>query len=115
MDTFNPEHFRSTALAADESALTTYRGGADDGGSCNFDEAVLHLPSAWRDQLLTAAAGTGLSIDTRTWMCDPGELAYFIRSQRTGGQGFARTRAAEAIAQTFKSAGYSSCVYYQLD
>lgn len=29
MDTFKPDHFRATALAADEAAIAAYRGGAD--------------------------------------------------------------------------------------
>lgn len=64
-DAFDPKHFRATALAADEAAIAAYRGGAEDGGSCNFDEAVLHMPAAWREQVLAAAADTGLAIDTR--------------------------------------------------
>lgn len=115
MDAFKPDHFRATALAADEAAITAYRGGADDGGSCNFDCAVLHLPAAWREQLTATARGTGLRIHTRDWMCSAGELAYFVSSERTGGQGFARTRAAEAIQSTFRAAGYEGLTFYQMD
>lgn len=115
MDTFNPDHFRTTALAADEAAIHAYCGGDDDGGSSNFDCAVLHLPASWRDQLLAVAEGTGLHIRTRDWMCGDGELAYFVSSTRTGGKGFARTRTAEAIQATFKAAGYDGLTYYQVD
>ena len=47
--TLNVDHLRATAIAAEAAGFTAYNGGKDDGGSCNFDSAVLHLPTAWRE------------------------------------------------------------------
>lgn len=40
---------------------------------------------------------------------------YYIFSIPFGGQGNARTRQAEAMAQVMKAAGYDASVYYQID
>lgn len=113
--TLNVDHLRATAIAAEAAGFTAYNGGKDDGGSYNFDSAVLHLPTAWREQVTAALAGTGLHVYVDEWMCDRGETAFHVQSERTGGQGFARTRAAEAIQAAFKAAGYPGTTYYQMD
>lgn len=113
--TLNVDHLRATAIAAEAAGFTAYNGGKDDGGYCNFDCAVLHLPTAWREQVAAALEGTGLTVYVDEWMCDPGETAFHVRSNRTGGQGFSRTRAAEAIQAAFKAAGYPGTTYYQMD
>ena len=88
--TFDPAHLRATAIAAEAAGFAAFNGGKDDGGSCNFDSAVLHLPTAWREQVLAALAGTGLHVYVDEWMCDRGETA-------------------------FKAAGYPGTTYYQMD
>lgn len=81
-----------------------------DGGTCNFDSAAICLPH-WQPALVTQAAkeaGTNCSRwrafkDTFTFRPD------------TGGQGFARTRNAEAMTKALCEMGYDATVYYQMD
>lgn len=85
--------------------------GGEDGGTCNFDSMMLAAPK-WNQKFIEAAAKeAGIRVfDTRIFRCK-----YYVFSVPFGGQGNARTRQAEAMAQAMRSAGYDASVYYQID
>lgn len=107
-----PERYKKLAesLKAAVEAAKAVAGG-EDGGTCNFDSMMLDLPK-WNQTLIELSAKeAGIqAFDTRIL-----RHKYYIFSVPFGGQGNARTRQAEAMAQAMKSAGYDASVYYQID
>lgn len=85
--------------------------GGEDGGTCNFDAPMIPA-TKWNQKLIELSAKeAGIRVfDTR--IC---RHKYYIFSIPFGGQGNARTRQAEAMAQVMKAAGYDASVYYQID
>lgn len=83
---------------------------SDDGGTCNFDAASLHLDGWIRAKVEQAAreAGVGCFV-WNLW----GSKSYVFPI--ASGQGNARTAGAEAMSKHLKSAGYAASVYYQMD
>lgn len=86
------------------------RMGTDDGGTCNFDAPTIRLPG-WNSKMVEAAAkvaGTGCF----TWNFGG---KHYVFSVRGAGQGYTRTRAAEAMEKRLRSLGYDAGMYYQAD
>lgn len=107
-----PERYKKLAesLKVAVEAAKAVAGG-EDGGTCNFDSMSLDLPR-WNQNLIELSAKeAGIRVfDTKIF-----RHKYYIFSVPFGGQGNARTRQAEAMAQAMKSAGYDASVYYQID
>ncbi len=94
--------------AAKEYALA--HRGSDDGGTCNFDAPTIALPG-WEKAKVEAAAaeaGTGCFV----WNAFGGRLFVFPIG---GGQGNARTKAAEIARDFLQAAGFNAGMYYQMD
>lgn len=105
---------RYKKLAEDLKAAIAYglaRMGNDDGGTSNFDSPTLYLPG-WKEELVeiaARAAGTACSI----WK--PGRTAFFVFAVPGAGQGYTRTKVAEAIRDHLEGLGYDAGMYYQMD
>lgn len=101
-------------LAEDLKAAISYgleHQGTDDGGTSNFDAPTLSLPG-WNKKLVEAAAeaaGCGCFV-WNLW----GSKSY-VFSIRGTGQGYTRTKAAEAAKDYLKGLGYDAGMYYQMD
>lgn len=94
------------AVAAAEAAAD-----CDDGGTCNFDCMMIHLPR-WNQELIEAAAkAAGIYAFDITFL----RVKHYAFSVPRGGQANRRTAQAEAMAQVMKEAGYAAGVYYQMD
>lgn len=83
----------------------------EDGGSCNFDSAALHLPR-WKKELIQQAAREA-NTSCFTWNCF-GEKLYVFRPD-TFSQGNARSRNAEAMTRALSRMGYDAMDYCQAD
>lgn len=79
----------------------------DDGGTCNFDSAVLYLPRWVAQKTNQAIQAAGL----RGWRHSDG----YILSVPVPRQGNARTRQAEAMRDYMRDLGYQTGMYYQMD
>ena len=85
--------------------------GDDDGGTCNFDAPTLFL-TGWDKKLVEAAAKTaGVGCFEWTSLCSE----TYVFSVRGAGQGYTRTKAAEAMSRYLKDHGYDAGMYYQMD
>ena len=85
--------------------------GNDDGGTCNFDAPALTLPG-WDKKLVEAAArAAGVGCFVWTLWND----TTYVFSVRGVGQGYTRTKAAEAMSRYLKEQGYEAGMYYQMD
>lgn len=96
-------------LACHVEALAACEG-VSDGGTCNFDAPVLSVKS----RRLAAAAITiagGHSFEWKLWKRVQGLVLGFSAP----GQGFRRTRYAEAFSKALQARGWTSSVYYQCD
>ncbi len=85
--------------------------GDDDGGTSNLDAPTISLPG-WSQKKVEAAmkeAGTRCFI-WNLW----GSKSYVFSIGGTG-QGYTRTKAAEAARDYLKERGYNAGVYYQMD
>ena len=105
---------RYKKLAEDLKEAKAYgldHAGDDDGGTCNFDSATLYLPRWNKEKVEIAAktAGVGCSVWTSFTKC------CFIFSIPGVGQGFRRTKAAEAMHDFLEERGYDAGMYYQMD
>lgn len=100
------KHLADALLRANESAMT--KSGVDDGGSCNFDTAVIKLRGirAREAEQLPVRLSKITSGYWKGW--------YFVFGELWG-QGNRRTAMAEAMAKSLENDGYESAVYYQLD
>lgn len=79
----------------------------DDGGTCNFDRMWLHLQSYEEMRVAAAAKQAGLRVSKGNFLH---KKVYFVEPP-FGGQGFRRTKQAEAM----KSLGYAAGMFYQID
>lgn len=83
--------------------------GDDDGGTCNFDAPALFL-TGWDKKLVEAAAKTA-GVGCFEWnFCKA-----YVFPIRGVGQGYTRTKAAEAMSHYLKEQGYEAGMYYQMD
>lgn len=103
------DFIKASAKAAVKAAKAV--AGGEDGGTCNFDAPMIPA-TKWNQKLIELSAKeAGIRVfDTR--IC---RHKYYIFSIPFCGQGNARTRQAEAMAQTMKAAGYDASVFYQID
>lgn len=86
--------------------------GNDDGGTCNFDAPSLHLPGWEKKKVEAAAKEAGLGCFVwNLW----GHKSYVFSIQKGVGQGYARTKAAEAMQEYLKRLGYEGMTYCQAD
>lgn len=98
------------ALAAAEINAMQYSE-SEDGGSCNFNQAIVKLSLTAEQRKELAAMGLLSSMPSyygrgRGW--------YFVETSLYG-QANRRTRMAQASAKALQLAGYNATVYYQLD
>lgn len=83
----------------------------EDGGTCNFDMVALKIKIPKK---LTQYISVKLEkILARNW----GRLwkGYYLVDIPLSGQGYRRTRMAEAACQALKDAGYDAMMFYQCD
>lgn len=83
----------------------------EDGGTCNFDSPALVLPRWNLEKTEAAIRNAGL----RSFIWDCFGKRKFVLSVPTSGQGNRRSRRAEAMQDSLKSAGYDASVYCQMD
>jgi hypothetical protein len=81
----------------------------DDGGTSNYDAPAIILPRWNRLRIEHAAKYAG----SRCFFWNFGKSYVF--SVPNVGQGFRRTRAAEAMRDYLREAGYDAGMYYQMD
>jgi len=84
----------------------------EDGGTCNFDSPVLHLPKWNADKVKQAVEEAGGHAFKWT---ERGRLFGWVISPNSSGQGNRRSRRAEAISEALKKRGYDTGMYYQMD
>lgn len=80
----------------------------EDGGACNMDCPVLHLPRWTRSKVEQAGKEAGIPVHFWRSGC------YHI-GVASAGQGDARTAKAEAMSAYLKAAGYDTNVWYCID
>ncbi len=86
--------------------------GTDDGGTSNFDAPSLHLPGWERKKVEAAAKAAGLECFIwNLW----GSKSYVFPIREGVGQGYTRTKAAEAMQEFLKRRGYDGTTYCQAD
>lgn len=85
--------------------------GTDDGGSSNFDAPAVSLPG-WDKALVEAAAKTA---GTMCFEWQLGRSTSYLFSIPGVGQGYTRTKAAEAMSGYMAAQGYDAGMYYQMD
>lgn len=83
----------------------------DDGGTSNFDALMLSLPRYEEIKIKAAAKRAGLGASAGRFM----KQKIYLISPPHGGQGYRRTKQAEAMAEVMRSRGYDANVWYQLD
>jgi len=115
LDLLDPDQLRETLIRARDAALTANRGGADDGGTCNFDSAVMHVPKADVPIVRAAAEGIGVRVAVGDWLCGSEQAAVFLSADGARGQADANTRAARALCDVLKEAGLPAMMFYQMD
>nr|WP_325297189.1 hypothetical protein [uncultured Dysosmobacter sp.] len=97
---------------ADALAYGLERKGDDDGGTCNFDALALKLDGWQQNKVEAAAKAAGLGCFVwKLWK----HRLYVFPIQSGVGQGYTRTKAAEAMEQRMKELGYISALYCQMD
>ena len=83
----------------------------DDGGTCNFDSAVLYLKGWNEEKVKQAANAAGVGCSTWTMF----GVKHFVFSPSVRAQANARTEAAEAMKNVLSEKGYEASMYYQMD
>ena len=114
-----PEQFAK--LTADlklghQAALAAAAASDDDGGSCNFDAPMFYfdrMPSPQAQAKYEAAmSAAGIS----GYFTKRLGGAALVFGPDAGGQGFSRTRAAEAFEKALREQGYdNTSVWYEMD
>lgn len=86
----------------------------DDGGSANIDSVVIFL-KGWRVKAIERVielSGIRMDINPMTsWMWRGGRFVWIS----SNGQGYKRTKMAEAAVESLKDDGYDARCYYQMD
>ena len=108
-ETLDTQALRAAFIAANDAAIAAEPG--DDVGSCNFDTCTIRLPHRLKAQVEEAAKGTGMRARAEDWIGQ----CFFLSASVSGGQGFSRTRIAEAIRDALRGRGFDALVYYQMD
>lgn len=103
---------KEALIKAKEAAMAAKT--EDYGGTCNFDSPVLLYKEMGynRNQTISLIESLGMM----AW--EPSSSYWkgcIVISGVTAGQGFCRTRMAEAFAKSLKASGIESGVYYQMD
>lgn len=80
----------------------------EDGGTCNFDAAMIHLPRWIRKKVEQAAEEAGSS-------CFDWHDGWMVFRPNTRSQGNARSRNAEAMVRALAAMGYETMDYCQMD
>lgn len=109
--TVTPENLHE--LVADLRAATEAGQAAmgdDDGGTCNFDAPGLLCASKAERRLATAAVKCAGGTEFK-WR----KYGLVLGFGRGLGQGFTRTRFAEAFRKCLEAKGWNATVYYQMD
>ena len=83
----------------------------DDGGTSNLDCLMLSFPRYEEIKIKAAAKRAGLTVSAGRCMK---QKIYRIMPPH-GGQGYRRTKQAEAMAEVMRSRGYEASVWYQMD
>lgn len=83
----------------------------NDGGTCNFDSAVIALPYWSVSKVKEAFEKAGL----RASACRSFGNSYYLIGGCYSGQGNRRTTMAEAVYEYLKKLGYQVSMYYQMD
>ena len=99
------EALQAAAKAAEDAAQ------CEDGGTCNFDTAVLRLPGVRETKVQEAAQRAGVRLEKIEFLGRPG---YFV-FVGFAGQANRRTRQAEATAKALKSHGFRVAMWYHAD
>lgn len=87
----------------------------EDGGTCNFDTALLKRPDGiTKAAFAEAIEAAGLRCSYDNSRTSAGQGFYHIYGYQSG-QGERRTAMAETFAKWMKAYGYSADVYYQMD
>lgn len=106
---------RYKKLAEDLKEALAYgleRKGDDDGGTSNFDSPSLHLPGWEKKKVEAAAKAAGLGCFVwNLW----GHKSYVFSIREGVGQGYTRTKAAEAMQEYLNRLGYEGMTYCQAD
>ena len=89
--------------------LATHCDLSDDGGTCNFDSAMLRLPRWQKEKVEGAVRDAGL----RAFFHDRSKC--WVISVPVPAQGYARTKQAELMSEQLRADGYAAYVYYQMD
>lgn len=97
---------KSAAAHGLEVAANTH-----DSGTCNTDAVCLYLPRWSRKKVEQAAKAAGVGCFIWNLYGDKS----FVFPLLCGYQGNARTKAAEAMRDALKAAGYKVGMYYQMD
>ena len=93
------------------AAFAATRCSRDDGGTCNFDSAVLFMDKMDQEKVERAANQAGLGVGFRNWA---GDSCCFLHAPM-GGQGSRRTVQAEAMEKLLRERGWKVTCYYQID
>lgn len=108
------ERSLATALAAAYHAAMAVKDDGDDGGSCNLDCAFLHAQRGLTSAMVRRAAnaahvGVGERYRSNLWN------GWFVHVGAHCGQGYMRTRMAEAATRALRDAGEDASTYYRID
>jgi hypothetical protein len=95
-------------ILARDAAIEAAKG--KDGGSANLDTVTIELPRARVEKVIKAAADAGLNASKINWFGP----RFFIYPPKCG-IGDSRYRAVKAMEQVFRSAGYMTLIYHQMD
>lgn len=101
-------HAFVAALVAGEAANT-----GEDGGTCNFDAAMIHLPRVKAAMIKEAAELAGVNVDTgygRFW-----NGYWRVALPASTGQGNRNTRVAKAMEKAIQDTGFKTMLYQQSD
>lgn len=106
-------HIREIVAAIKDAARTAQRFAAhDDGGTCNMDSAFIKA-EGMSD---TEAEEIGRISGVRVYLLNSQIYGQILMlGGLTDGQGFRRTKMAEAAQQTLEKKGLQSGVWYQMD
>lgn len=97
-------------LDANKVALEAFQD--NDGGSSNLDSCVIKLLRWKEEEVKEVSELSGVSLSDKLsgfWS------GYRFVGVTMMGQGFCRTKMAEAAYKSLKSEGYDVCMYYSMD
>lgn len=86
--------------------------GYEDGGTCNFDCALIKLPKLTTEEEKIIGDLSGVNIKDKSYGI--WKQYRFVRTV-SHGQAAMRTRMAEATRDSLKEDGYDCAMYYQMD